>query len=199
MGSVKETQKRSIRNNYFLKAFFPGPGAVLFGVHAPFFWWMAAASSSTGISTSSRCPFTRLAHDAVRSGNLGWSHLTDLGANFVGSYSFLPAGQPLFLADHPLPPRSGVQYLMGPLLILKFACATLTGYIYIHRYTKNQDSALIAAVLYAFSGFSVYNIFFNHFHEAIVFFPLLLAALDEYMATRRRGLFAPGRGGLPAW
>ena len=28
-----------------------------------------------------------------------------------------------------------------------------------------------------FSGFSVYNIFFNHFHEAIVVFPLLLWAL----------------------
>ena len=27
---------------------------------------------------------------------------------------------------------------MGPLLILKFACATLTGYVYIHRYTKNR-------------------------------------------------------------
>ncbi len=27
-------------------------------------------------------------------------------------------------------------------------------------------------------------------HEAIIFFPLLLAALDEYMETRRRGVFA---------
>ena len=79
---------------------------------------------------------------------------------------------------------------MGPLLILKFACATLTGYVYLHRYTKTRDTALLGAVLYAFSGFSIYNVFFNHFHEAIVFFPLLLAALDEYMAARRRGLFA---------
>ena len=45
-------------------------------------------------------------------------------------------------------------------------------------------------MLYAFSGFSIYNIFFNHFHEAIIFFPLMLAALDEYMENRRRGLFA---------
>ena len=83
---------------------------------------------------------------------------------------------------------------MGPLLTLKFACATLTGYIYIHRYPKNQDSALIAAVLYAFSGFSVYNIFFNHFHEAIVFFPLLLAALDEYKMCIRDSLRHHGHG-----
>ena len=29
-----------------------------------------------------------------------------------------------------------------------------------------------------FSGFSLYNIVFNHFHEAICFFPLLLYALE---------------------
>ena len=48
-------------------------------------------------------------------------------------------------------------------------------------------------MLYSFSGFSIYNIFFNHFHEAMVFFPLLLAALDEHMATqapRRLALLA---------
>lgn len=188
MGSVKETQKRSIRNNYFLKAFFLGLG-LSFLVFIPFLLVDGGRFLFYGDFNVQQVPFYRLAHDAVRSGNLGWSHLTDLGANFVGSYSFYLLGSPFFWLTIPFP-SEWVQYLMGPLLILKFACATLTGYIYIHRYTKNQDSALIAAVLYAFSGFSVYNIFFNHFHEAIVFFPLLLAALDEYMATRRRGLFA---------
>ena len=33
-------------------------------------------------------PFYALAHDAIRSGNIGWSSVTDLGANFIGSYSF---------------------------------------------------------------------------------------------------------------
>ena len=79
---------------------------------------------------------------------------------------------------------------MGPLLILKFGCASLTGYVYLKRYVQNQNFAVIGGMLYAFSGFSVYNIFFNHFHEAIVFFPLMLAALDEYMYQRRRGIFA---------
>ena len=26
-------------------------------------------------------PFYRIAHDAIRSGNIGWNHLTDLGVN----------------------------------------------------------------------------------------------------------------------
>ncbi|MEG1428065.1 MAG: YfhO family protein, partial [Oscillospiraceae bacterium] len=119
---------------------------------------------------------------------MGWSHLTDLGANFIGSYSFYVLGSPFFWLTIPFP-GDWLQYLMGPLLILKFACATLTAYIFLKRYVRNQNYALIGAVLYAFSGFSIYNVFFNHFHEAIVFFPLLLAALDEYMEIRRRGVF----------
>ena len=187
MASGNET-KKSLRDNYFLKAFFLGLG-LSFLVFVPFMVVDGGRFLFYGDFNVQQVPFYRLAHDAVRSGNLGWSHLTDLGVNFIGSYSFYLLGSPFFWLTIPFP-SEWVQYLMGPLLILKFACATLTGYVYIHRYTKNQNSALIAAVLYAFSGFSIYNIFFNHFHEAIVVFPLLLAALDEYMATRRRGLFA---------
>ena len=134
-------------------------------------------------------PFYRMCHDAVRSGNIGWSWTTDLGANFIGSYSFYLLGSPFFWLTIPFPSEA-VPYLMGPLLILKFACASATGAHYLRRYVIRADAAVLGGLLYAFSGFSVYNIFFNHFHEAIVFFPLLLWALDEYMATRRRGVFA---------
>ena len=79
---------------------------------------------------------------------------------------------------------------MAPLLMLKFACASLSGYVFLKRYVRNRDLAVIGGLLYAFSGFSIYNIFFNHFHEAIVVFPLLLAAVDEYMYNRRRGVLA---------
>ena len=134
MGSVKETQKRSIRNNYFLKAFFLGLG-LSFLVFIPFLLVDGGRFLFYGDFNVQQVPFYRLAHDAVRSGNLGWSHLTDLGANFVGSYSFYLLGSPFFWLTIPFP-SEWVQYLMGPLLILKFACATLTGYIYIHRYTN---------------------------------------------------------------
>ena len=44
--------------------------------------------------------------------------------------------------------------------------------------------------MYKRQGFSIYNIFFNHFHEVIAFFPLLLLALEENVVNRRRGVFA---------
>lgn len=188
MGELKQRNAGGWRNNYFLKAFFLGLGLAV-AVFLPFLIVDGGRFLFYGDFNVQQVPFYRLAHDAVRAGEIGWNYKTDLGANFIGSYSFYLLGSPFFWLTLPFP-SEWLQYLMGPLLILKFACASLTSYIYIHRYTKSNDTALIASVLYAFSGFSVYNIFFNHFHEAIVLFPLLLAALDEYMATRRRGLFA---------
>lgn len=134
-------------------------------------------------------PFYQLAHDAVRSGEMGWSFTTDLGANFIGSYSFYLLGSPFFWLTIPFP-NSFVPYLMGPLLILKFGCTALTAYFYINRFTKNPLTAQIGAMLYAFSGFSVYNIFFNHFHEPLIFFPLLLLSFEYLLCENRRGCFA---------
>lgn len=134
-------------------------------------------------------PFYQMCHDAIRSGNIFWSSTTDLGANFFGSYTFYLLGSPFFWLTLPFP-SVAVPYLMGPLLMLKFACAALTGYIYLKRYTKTTEGAVLGGLLYAFSGFSIYNIFFNHFHEAIIIFPLVLAALDAYIEERRRGVFA---------
>ncbi len=188
MGELKQKSGNGWKNNYFLKSFFLGMG-LAFLIFLPFLVVDGGRFLFYGDFNVQQVPFYRLAHDAIRSGEWGWNYKTDLGANFIGSYSFYLLGSPFFWLTIPFP-SEWLQFLMGPLFILKFACATLTGYVYIHRYAKTGETAMIGAVLYAFSGFSIYNIFFNHFHEAIITFPLLLAALDEYMATRRRGLFA---------
>lgn len=132
-------------------------------------------------------PFYRYCHDAVRSGQFGWSYVTDLGSNFIGSYAFYLLGSPFFWLTVPFP-GSVVPYLMAPLLILKFSFAALTAYLYIRRFTARAETAMIGGLLYAFSGFSVYNIFFNHFHEALVFFPLLLYSMERFMSEKKRGL-----------
>ena len=134
-------------------------------------------------------PFYQTCHEAIRSGNLFWSNTTDLGANFIGSYSFYLLGSPFFWLTVPFP-NSAVPYLMGPLLILKFSFAALTAYCYIRRFTRTPQAAYLGGLLYAFSGFSIYNIFFNHFHEAIAFFPLLLLALEQLITENRRVVFA---------
>lgn len=134
-------------------------------------------------------PFYQTCHEAIKSGNMSWSWLTDLGSNFIGSYSFYLLGSPFFWLTIPFP-NWFVPYLMGPLLILKFACAALTAYLYIRRFTKTAEAARLGGLLYAFSGFSIYNIFFNHFHEAIIFLPLLLLAFEMLITENKRGVFA---------
>ncbi len=134
-------------------------------------------------------PFYKLAHEAIRTGNIFWNHYTDLGANFIGSYSFYLLGSPFFWLTIPFP-TDWVPYLMAPLFILKFSCSAVTAYGFIRRFTKTSDSAMLGGLLYAFCGFNVYNIFFNHFQEAVVFFPLLLIALEEFVINNRRGVFA---------
>lgn len=133
--------------------------------------------------------FYKMCHGAVRDGNIGWNWNTDLGANFIGSYAFYLLGSPFFWLTIPFP-NNFVPYLMGPLFILKFGCAALTGYLYIRRFTKTAYAASLGGLLYAFSGFSIYNIFFNHFHEAIIVFPLLLLAMEALIVDNRRGVFA---------
>lgn len=134
-------------------------------------------------------PFYQMVHDAIQSGNYHWSSTTDLGSGLIGSYSFYLLGSPFFWITM-LFPSNVVPYLMGPLFILKFMCAALAGYFYLKRHVNNKDFAVIGALLYAFCGFSIYNIFFFHFHEAIIVFPLLLAALDAFMIDHRRGVMA---------
>ncbi len=142
-----------------------------------------------GDFNAQQIPFYKLAHEAVRSGNIFWSFETDLGANFIGSYSFYLLGSPFFWLTIPFPTYF-VPYLMGPLLILKFAFAALTAYAFLRRFVRNPFSAQIGALLYAFSGFSIYNIFFNHFHEALIVFPLLLLSLELLITENKRGFFA---------
>ena len=186
--AVVSLRKTDWRDNNYLKALLYGI-AIAFVFFIPFIVFDNGYFLFYGDFNVQQVPFYQMCHDAIRSGNFYWSWTTDLGANFIGSYSFYLLGSPFFWLTIPFPSWM-VPHLMGPLLILKFGCSSLTGYIYLKRYVKEQKYALIGGLLYAFSGFAVYNIFFNHFHEAIVFFPLMLAALDEYMYHHRRGVFA---------
>ena len=142
-----------------------------------------------GDYNSQQIPFYQLANDAVRTGSFGWNWYTDLGANFIGSYSFYLLGSPFFWLSVLLP-RSWVVFAMPFLLCLKHGVAALTAYAYIRRFVRNPKAAMIGGMLYAFSGFQLFNIFFNHFQDVTAFFPLMLIAMEECVNENRRGVFA---------
>ena len=177
-----------VEKKYYLKAFLIAliMGAVLL---LPFVVIDGGYFIFYGDYNAQQIPFYKTCINAVQNGSFGWNWQTDLGVNFIGSYSFYTLGSPFFWLAALFP--AGIsQYLMAPLMALKLALSSLFAFIYIRRFVTKPQTALIGGLLYAFSGYSMQNIFFNHFHEAIVFFPLLLIGLEEAVVNRRRGLFA---------
>ena len=118
-----------------------------------------------------------------------FSWATDLGSGVMNAYSFYLYGSPFFWLSVLLP-QSWLPYMMVPLLVLKFGVAGGGAFLYLRRYVKNENYAVLGACLYALSGFAVYNVFFNHFVDVVALFPYLLWALDEAIYENRYGLFA---------
>ena len=118
-----------------------------------------------------------------------FSWATDLGSGTMNAYSFYLYGSPFFWFSL-LFPQNWLPYLMVPLLVLKFAVAGGGAYLYLRRYVKDLNFAVLGAALYAFSGWGLYNIFFNHFIDVLALFPWMLWALDETIYEHRHGWFA---------
>ncbi len=172
------------------------------------FWWLLLLSAICGIVTvglvvyrnggiftyygdynCQQIAFYMHAHELVTNGQIGWDWNTDLGVNFIGSYSFYLLFSPFFWLTLPFE-TSMVPYLMAPLFVLKFMTCAVTSYFYIIRFVKDRRFAVIGGLLYAFSGYCIYNLFFNHFLDVVAFFPLILIGLEMLITEDRHGPFA---------
>lgn len=142
-----------------------------------------------GDFNSQQMMFYEHANEMVRNGNMAWDWGTDLGANFIGSYSFYLLGSPFFWLST-LFPLKAVPFLIPWLLCLKTAVAAVTAYAFIRRFVSNTNACFAGAMLYAFSGFQAYNVFFNHFHDVTAFFPLLLLGFEMLVQDKKKGAFA---------
>ena len=185
----KRLKPHTIKNRHWAALTFAAALCMALLLFVPFIVYNDGIFFYFGDFNVQEIPFYQLIHGQVRDGTLGWNHLTDLGTDTLASYSFYLMGSPFFWMTIPFE-NDFVPYLIGPLLILKFACAALTAYLWLQRYFSFKGYAALGGILYAFSGFSLYNVFFFHFHEPMIVFPLLLAALDCFLYDKRRGIFA---------
>lgn len=142
-----------------------------------------------GDFNSQQIMFYQHSHDAVRAGNFGWDWGTDLGSSFIGSYSFYLLGSPFFWLTT-IFPSSFVPYMIPWLLALKTAVASVFAYAYIRRFVDDPSSCFVGGLLYGCSGFQIYNVFFNHFHDATAFFPILLIGFEKLVQENKKGAFA---------
>ncbi len=142
-----------------------------------------------GDYNSQQIPFYYYANKFLKDGGGSFSWATDLGSGFVNSYSYYLVGSPFWWLSL-LFPAAAQPYLMIPFLVLRFAVAGGGAELWLRRWVKDENLAVLGGLLYAFSGFSIYNIFFYFFVDVVALFPYFLWSLDEAVLKKRRGLFA---------
>lgn len=133
-------------------------------------------------------PFNKIINHSIKSGEIFWTWYNDLGSNFLPTFSFYNMFSPFNLVTY-LFPSSWFEYLIGPMFIIKYAFTGLTSYLFLKRYVKNKNYAVLGALLYTFSGYQLTNILFYHFHDVVCFFPLLLYTLDNLIYDNKKGRF----------
>lgn len=184
---MKTLTEKSVFENSYVKIFILG-FCCAFCMFLPYLVLDKGFFLYAGDYNSQQIPFYMYMNNLVKESGLDWSWATDLGTSAINGYSFYLVGSPFFWLSC-LFPYTLEPYVMPFLLMLKFAVASLGAFCFLRRYAKDDNYAYIGAIVYAFSGFSVYNIFFNHFLESVAFFPFLLWSLDEFVLEKRRGPF----------
>ena len=178
--------KKILKNNYFLSFVL----SLLVGclIIVP------SIIAGNGILTliadfnSQQIPFNEFLNNAVKNGDILWTWVNDLGSNFIGTFSFYNLTSPFVLLGF-LFPSKWFPYLIGPILILKYAFAGLFAYLFLQQYVKDKKWAIIGSLLYSFSGFQITNMLFYSFHDIVAFFPLLLYSLDQIVFKNKKTLF----------
>lgn len=132
--------------------------------------------------------FTMHAYDMLRNGMYKSDLVSSLGTDFMSSYSHIVL-TPFFLPILLLPNVNTAVMAIPIMTALKTATASLTAYIYIERYVKNDTSAYIGAFLYGFSGFQSFSLIFGSFHDITAWFPLILLFIDEYFEDGEKKRF----------
>ncbi len=183
MKVVKQTK----HNRQYLQVFLLNLTAGIFA----FLWAMITQKglfSVAGDFNVQQIPFAMAANDAIKSGNVIWDWSLDLGSNFIGGMTFYVLGNPSFWLSLLFPSRY-FMYLVGWFYILKYAFAGLFSFLWMKQYVRQEKAAMIASMLYAFSGFMATDLLFYHFHDVALLFPLLMVTFDGLMLHRKRGPF----------
>lgn len=128
-------------------------------------------------------PFIKELKRMLLSGNLSWSWNSFLGDNFVRGYSYYTIFNPFAWFVLIFPDN---MILYGTLIatLIKLIVSTLSALFYIRLFCKEDKYALVGAIMYTFSGFTLVNMYFYFFLDVIAIFPLLMYGLELLIRKR---------------
>jgi uncharacterized membrane protein YfhO len=115
-----------------------------------------------------------------------WDDSGFLGQNNIGTNTFYYLWNIFFLPTL-LFPRALVPQALAILIITKFV---LAGYVMkrlLDYFNVSSRNAKLVATAYAFSGWAFYYLWFNHFLEIAVLFPLVLLGIEKCIQEKKVG------------
>ncbi len=183
-GREKENQKKK---HYALRSFLLNL-FIAFLIFIPFIFHWDGLFTLGDDFDAQEIPFNIFANREIKELDIFYNWGIDLGSDFISSFSFYNLGSPFFWITLLFKPET-FPWLVGWILILKYACAGWTSFLWIRRHTSDR-TALLGSVLYAFSGYQAMNMIFYHFHDAVALFPLLMIGFELLVTTKKKGLFA---------
>ncbi len=113
-----------------------------------------------------------------------WDSNTMLGASNIGSNSFYYFLNPFFLPIL-IFPRSMIPQGLAILMLLKMALAGLSFRAYLKYMGVNERTSRLVAIAYAFCGWNLFYLWFNHFLEVCVVFPLILLGIEKLLKEKK--------------
>jgi uncharacterized membrane protein YfhO len=117
-----------------------------------------------------------------------WDSNTNLGANNIGSNSFYYLFNVFFLPVL-LVPRFLVPQAQAFMILTKFVLAGLVMKKLLNNMFKiSEDVSRVVALCYGFSGWAMYYLWFNHFLEIAVLFPLMIYGIEKVIQERKPAL-----------
>lgn len=116
-----------------------------------------------------------------------WDWKSDLGMDTVVSYGgfmFSPFEWILFAL-----PVTASRYVHTVIAAVKIGLSAVFACLYCMQYVKKTSSAYVCGLLYAFSGFQLFNLCYQ-FADTICIFPLTVYCFDKLVTEKKPGAFA---------
>lgn len=114
---------------------------------------------------------------------------TYLGVDNIGSNSFYYLFDPFFMPIL-LCPRQLIPQGMAILTILKISASGMVFFLYMRYMGASRRASKITGIAYAFSGWITWYLWFNHFTEIAIVFPLILLGIERVLRTKKPWLLA---------
>ena len=113
-----------------------------------------------------------------------WDDSAMLGVNNIGANSFYYLFNPFFLVLL-LVPRSILPQAQAFMMITKMVLAGISMKILLEKFKVKEETTWLIAVAYAFCGYNLYYLWFNHFLEITVLMPFVLLGIENVLRDKK--------------